>query len=283
MSKLTRETERLGPTFHRSFSLVSPALAQVLRVIGNVSKGEGHYGVKELLREETNLGTIYIDSMPRYGIGTGLLDGDTTLTSFGQAVLDHDPDLNHPATLWLMHYHLSAPKGPGPAFWHHLVTQVLHPGEQLPRTNIKEQLDTFLRQNGTELVEKSLNSTTTIFTGTYTKSDALGRLGILTGETEDNRSSTFDVQEPEGPPTFALGYALAHFWEQEVNALRTHLSLLSEPGGFASLFFTGNYNLNAALRELQREGYVELEQISPPHQIVRRWGHKEDFLERLYE
>ena len=91
------------------------------------------------------------------------------------------------------------------------------------------------------------------------------------------------VGEPNPPPTFALGYALAHFWEQEVNALRTNLSSLSASGGFSSIFFLGSYALNSALRDLQREGFVELEQVSPPHHLVRRWEHKEAFLERLYD
>ncbi len=92
-----------------------------------------------------------------------------------------------------------------------------------------------------------------------------------------------EALEPDPPPTFALGYALAHYWEQEVSALRTDLADLSKPGGFAGLFFLGSYGLNAALRELQREGFLELEQIAPPHQIVRQWRNKEAFLGRLYE
>ena len=100
---------------------------------------------------------------------------------------------------------------------------------------------------------------------------------------QDEQDKLFEVLEPDPPPTFALGYALAHFWEQEVNALRTNLSSLSAPGGFASIFFLGSYALNSALRDLQREGFVELEQVSPPHHLVRRWEHKEAFLERLYD
>jgi hypothetical protein len=268
---------RIGTVFHETLTLNRPSLSNIIELAGS--------GKSFDLKTHTNLGNNYIKAMPPYAVGAGLLEDNKTnrLTPLGETVLAHDPDLNHPATLWLMHYHLSAPKGPGPAFWHHLVSQVLHPGEQLRRYEIKELLDAFLRQGGTELADKSLNSTTSIFTGTYTKSDALGKLGILRGETDDDRTSTFEVSEPDAPPTFALGYALAHYWDQEVDALRTNLSSLSAPGGFASLFFIGTYGLNSALRELQREGYVELEQISPPHQLVRRWASKDAFLERLYE
>ena len=277
---------RLKTMFHESFALSRPSVAQIIEIASNSSVKPSF----ELLREQTNLGNNYVKAMPRYAVGTGLLEDKTNrLTPLGETVLEHDPNLNHPATLWLLHYHLSAPKGPGPAFWHYLVTE-LHTGERLERTKIRESLDAFLRQDGTELALKSLNSTTSIFTGTYTKSDALGRLGILTSETDDDEGNTkvaelktFEVQETDAPPIFALGYALAHFWEQQISALRTDLSELSKPGGFSRLFFLGSYQLNAALRELQREGFLELEQIAPPHQIVKQWPSKEVFLERLYE
>ena len=277
---------RLKTMFHESFALSRPSVAQVIEIaLGSSSKPNS-----ELLREQTTLGSNYVKAMPRYAVGAGLLEEKTNhLTPLGETVLEHDPDLNHPATLWLLHYHLSAPKGPGPAFWHYLVTEVLHVGEQLERARIRELLNTFLRQNGTELAPKSLSSTTSIFTGTYTKSDALGKLGVLTSDSDNDEGNTkvaelktFVVQEADAPPVFALGYALAHFWEQQIGALRTDLSELYKPGGFAGLFFLGSYQLNAALRELQREGFLELEQIAPPHQIVKQWSNKEAFLERLY-
>lgn len=277
---------RIGTAFHETLALNRRSVAQVIEVASDDSVELN----SKTLRDRTNLGNNYIKAMVPYAVGAGLLGSkDKRLTSLGEAVLEHDPDLNHPATLWLLHYHLSAPEGPGPAFWHYLVGEVLHTGERLERTRIRELLDACLRRNGTELAAKSLNSTTSIFTGTYTKSDALGKLGVLASDADDEgsakvaESKTFEVQEPDAPPTFALGYALAHFWEQQISALRTDLSELSKPGGFAGLFFLGSFQLNAALRELQREGFLELEQIAPPHQIVKQWSNKETFLERLYE
>lgn len=289
MTKQTVELGRLGPTFHRTFSLIRPAVSQVLDIASDVESLDKNTAF-DRLREGTNLGTIYVAAMPRYAVGAGLLEDKTNrLTPLGEAVLAHDPDLNHPATLWLMHYHLSAPKGPGPSFWHYLVSRELHVGESFTAAALAEKVRAFLQQEDVSLVDRSLRTLVTVFTGTYSKSDGLSRLGILperdevSEKSKKGREESLEILEPDAPPVYALGYALAHFWEQQVGALRTDLSSLSAPGGFAGLFFISMYGLNSALRELQREGYVELEQIAPPHQVVRRWEGKEVFLERLYE
>ena len=79
---------RLGLTFHRTFSLVRPAISQIIRLAASAAQGNHEESIltKEKIRAETNLGTIYAEAMPRYARGTGLLDERNRLTSFGRSV-----------------------------------------------------------------------------------------------------------------------------------------------------------------------------------------------------
>ena len=274
---------RLGPTFHRTFALVKPAVSQVLEIAADVQdEGEQLKGnAFEILRERGSLGKIYVEAMPRYAVGSGLLDRKSfRLTSLGKFVFEHDPDLNNPSTLWLMHYHLSAPAGPGPAFWHYLVSRQLQPGAGLDRSSLIEAVRQWvLETEGKALVDRSARTLVTVFGGSYTKSDALGRLGILEDTDEGYR-----VLEPDPPNEWVIGYALAHYWESVWSQYRqVALAELSEFGGFSSLFFLGTYQLNTRLRELQSRGLLELVQIAPPHQILRLWESSQDFLEHIYD
>jgi hypothetical protein len=278
---------RLGPTFHRTFSLVRPAVSQVLKVVDDLSsRNEDIQGSAfEVLRESTHLGTVYVAAMPRYAVGCGLLeDKSYGFTPLGRVVFEHDPDLNHPTTLWLMHYHLSAPQGPGPAYWHFLTSQEMSVGATLDAEDLAGKVRTVIKEcDGTELADRSVRSAVTVFMGTYFKSDALGPLGIL-AEALDHADGSFNVLEPQSPSAWVIGYALAHYWDTVwKGAQLVHLSKLAEPGGFAALMFLGAYQLNSALRQLRSEGIVDLWQVAPPHQVARNWNEKETFLKRLYE
>lgn len=283
MEEQSTVDRRLGPTFHRTFSLVRPAIVQVLEISATATKeGEKLKGnAFESLREGTDLGTVYVAAMPRYAVGCGLLDDrDYSLTPLGKFVYEHDSNLNHPSTLWLMHYHLSAPKGPGPTFWHFLVSQQLQPGMHLERSQLIESVKAFVQSSeGKALVDRSARSLITVFTGTYTKDDGLGKLGVLE-ETETG----YLVLEPEPPNEWVVGYALAHYWESVWPQFKQiALSELYESGGFANLFLMGTFQLNSRLRELQSRGLLELVQVAPPHQILRLWRSPADFLPHIYD
>lgn len=279
---------RLGPTFHRTFSLVRSAVSQVLEIVDDLNqRGEQVKGQAfDSLREGTNLGTVYVAAMPRYAVGTGLLEDKTyELTSLGKVVYERDPDLNHPATQWLMHYHLSAPKGPGPLFWHYLVSQKLRFGARLGAKELKTSVRDYLKEiEGTKLVDRSARSLITVFAGTYTKVEGLGKLRVLEEIEEEQGEKSYLVQETDPPSPGALGYALAHYWESLWGVANVvPLSELSKPGGFADLFFLDAFQLNPILRELQSRGLLSLWQIASPHQVSRGWEQKEVFLDLLYE
>lgn len=272
--------KRIATVFHESFSLNRPAVAQILEIVSNAVE----VGLKidlGVLREDSQLGANYVRAMPRYAVGTGLLDEKPYRpTELGKFIYQHDPNLNHPSTLWLMHYHLSAPAGPGPAFWHFLISQRVRPGMVLERSELIEAVQNFISEaEGRALVDRSARSLISIFTGTYTKMDGLGKLGIL-----EETGSGYRVLEPDPPNEWVVGYALAHYWASVWPQFKqVALGELSQPGGFADLLFLSTFQLNSRLRELQSKGLLELMQVAPPHQILRLWRSPSDFLQHIYD
>ncbi len=257
---------RSGPMFHESFALNRPAIAAVLQSIG---RGESEDALFSSLRKTTNLGNNYVKAMPRYATGCGLREaGKNQLTPLGQHVLAHDASLSLPATQWLMHYHLSAPHGPGPRFWHDLTMRLPELGTSFGGAELTEEVGRSVQaEQGRTLADRSLRTCATVYAGTYlnTKPEGLGALGLLR-ETADG----YSLGEPEPVPLGVLAYALSHYWEGRYGHVQTrNLTDLSEPGGFGSLFFLSQFALNRSLRGLTRRGVLELWQQAPPHQVTR--------------
>lgn len=274
---------RLKVTFHRTFTLVRAALSQMLEIAQKyLDQPVSRRRVLsfDTIREGTNLGTIYVQSMRRYACGTNLMDSNDRLTPLGTLVTQRDIGLSHLNTQWLMHYHLSAPLGPGPAFWHHLITTCFRPGEELTVKTLTERIQVFVQeQQGEPLVPRSAQTTARIFVGTYTKPDGLKSLGLL----EEIDANRYRVGEPAAPPWQVLGYALLDYWDQCYPGLRTiNLDDLSKEGRFCSLFLMGAGRLNIALRSLQEAGYLQVYRVAPPYQVVRLRDDKQRLLESLY-
>ncbi|GGO38482.1 hypothetical protein GCM10008949_45110 [Deinococcus humi] len=255
--------KRIGTLFHETFALSRPGVAAALR---QASETVGNKELVERLQEEENLGRNWAKAVPSYARGCGFLDfGSTHLTPLGEHVLAHDPDLHLPETLWLMHYHLSAPHGPGPRFWHDLVQRLPELGDGFDREDVAVQIAETTRTDGAALKERGVASTATVFLGSYAKSDALGPLGIVQ---EKENGYAFDY--PEAPSAGVVGYALSHYWQGQLLGQQTcSLETLSEPGGFSSALLLGSFDLNRALRQLAQRGVLELWMAAPPYQVTR--------------
>ena len=173
---------RLGLTFHRTFSLIRPALTQILEIVnkhGGLVDETGKIQ-KDIVRDVTNLGTIYAAAMPRYCFGAGSLNSQYLFTDFGRTAFENDRLLDTDRTQWLIHYHLSAPNGPGPLFWHELVVSRFRRGDKFRLSDLAEQISKiYERTEGKKLQERSARSTASIFLGTYTKDDGLGKLNSI--------------------------------------------------------------------------------------------------------
>ena len=272
---------RIGLTFHRGFSLSLPSIAQILDLSVHLN---GRLSA-EIIRERTSLGTIYIEAMPRYARGCGLLEtGSYRPTSLGNIAFENDPNLQDERTLWLMHYNLCAPHGPGPAFWSHLVRYDLPYAEQLTMASIVNRLSGLLQsEQGTRvLAKRTIVSTATVFVGSYTKPDALGRLGFLsaTGQAEDKRVI---ISGPKSLPPGVIAYALADYWEaNHGDQVTVDLDVLFRDDGFARVLWTAPSYLEKGLEELRRRGIVDIHRVAPPYQVTRRWASKNELLGLLY-
>lgn len=280
VSTLKANKERFGLTFHRTFYLKLPALAQLVQIAKEARELQqpelmGNKG----LRERTTLGVEYIPAMRRYGTACGILDDEGVATNFGLLLADRDPALMSEVTQWLMHYHLSAPQGPGPLFWHGLVTRTVRAGRILRTSEVAQDLADILRDSGQkEPTPRALHSTATVFLGSYARSDGLRALGVL-----QEKDGAFTVLHPAPPPLWVLAYTLADYWEHHWQGQVTaNLSDLTQPGGWASLFWMDPGTASEQLQKLKIRGVVDLYRVAPPYQVVRLWKDKEVFLERAY-
>ena len=268
-------TQKLKPTFHRTFSLSRPSIQQILSLAN-----AGYPITKQALAQRTTLGTIYQESMPRYARGCGLLDEHKQLTSFGQLVADHDLDMAQLHTQWLMHYHLASPHGPGPAFWNYLVTTYFRSGNIFTGNEISEHIGAFTWENtGKEMSPRSLRATATVFLGTYYKPDGLGSLGILSKIEKDQ----YRVQGVFPPDPWVIAYALLDYWQAHYgDRLTINLNDLTTTGGFASLFVLSEQQMEQILDRLQQENILDLYRVAPPYQVVLLQTDPNIALEKLY-
>ena len=271
--------QRLGLTFHRTFSLEISSLSSILALTQTQSPDNATLTLGDI-RKQLNLGTIQVEAFPRYGKGTGLLDSSLQPTRFGTTVKKKDPLLDQLSTQWLMHYHLSAPHGPGPLFWHQLVTTRFRSGDEFTRDEIAEQISTiYLASEGKELADRTATTTATVFLGTYTKLDGFGKLKII----EDLGDSRYRVLEPDPPSVWAVAYALLDYWAAHFSQQITiDLNAFSGPDGLSSLFMIGSGRLNVVLRAMQESGFVEVHRVAPPYQLVLLNSDPHSLLERLY-
>jgi hypothetical protein len=274
--------QKLGTTFHRTFPLVRSAVAQVLALAldNDLASDEIRRLDYKTIRQETQLGTRYVEAMPRYAMGCGLLDARKRLTTFGKAAAQGDAQLDHEDTSWLMHYHLSAPHGPGPEFWYNAVRLYFRSDYEFSRSNVVELIGTsYLEATGKPLAIDSANTTAGIFKGAYIKEEGLGKLGIL----EEVSLDQYRVLSPVPPSPWVVGYALLDYWQAQFgDRLTVNLDALSGNGSLADLFLMGAERLDGMLRVLQTEGYVDVYRVAPPYQVVLLRQDPIPLLEKIY-
>ncbi len=255
--------KRIGTVFHETFTLSRTSINAILSVINSTDLSDGLY---KTLRSQTHLGTNYIKAMPQYARGLGLLTMDNQLSSFGLSALQFDPLLEKPATLWLMHYFMSAPHGPGPAFWYEFVRTRFRYGDEFTKSSLADQLIDFI--NVTEsrnLKENSAASTANAFVGTYEKDDGLGRLGLF-----ENDGDRYRIIEPyQAPPLWAFAIAFLDFCQHQFpDQMTINLESLYADGGLTSVFMIGEGRINRYLRQLQEVNIVDIFRVAPPYQVV---------------
>lgn len=264
-------------TFHRSFALMRPGIAQFLR---ECSASETSLSTNDV-RGKTTLGSSQAQAMPNYARRAGLVNDHRELTPFGRAVLKSDPQLSQNTTLWMMHYFLAAPHYDAPNYWSFLNELFSGGDSQISNDFALEKLSQFAVENSSRAMKtRTLSDSVTAFLGTYSKANALGALHILRSVGEGR----YEMSEEFAPrPLGVVACALADFWAARFrNAPKVNLSDVTGPGGLGRILLLSTGELNRLLGHLQREGLVRIERATPPHQIARGWDDSSALWERLY-
>ncbi len=271
---------RIGLTFHETFPLNLPAVSKILN-LSLTNKGRID---SKIIASQTSLGPNYVKSMPRYARATGLMEmGSFELTPLGKTVCLYDPNLVNPTTLWMMHYHISAPNGPGPAFWSHLITNYLVFGKEVSRSDVADEISRFRtsQDSKADIKLRTAQDAATILLGTYTKNDALGQLGLIMATS--GRDGYLRVSESQSPPSGAVAFALADHWETHFGEQQTvSLSELAKDDGFARLMWMNYQQFDEILMDLKHKNIVDLYRIAQPYQVTRLWANKAQLLSGLY-
>ena len=259
--------QRIGTMFHETFGLNREAIRQVLNSLNSNTKTPLGDSITTILEKTTNLGNNYIKSMPNYAKGCGLLDQDFHLTEFGVKVLEIDSQQLLSSTQWLMHYHLSAPNGPGPLFWNKLVMKYFQYDSRFSDDELVSYIKSSVEsKKGGGISDDSCKSTKTIFIGTYLKSEGLGNLNLLQ---KDQETGEFLVNYPEPPSIWVMSVALLHYCKTAFPGQRmVAMKDLMGESDFGRIFMTGTRRINKTLEALREIGYVELFTTAPPYAVA---------------
>lgn len=253
---------------------------QVVQLANNINGNKREKLISKDIREKTQLGTIYVEAMPRWAWGAGLLDQQKNILDFGKFVINFDPLLERTSTQWLMHYYLSSPHGPGPIFWHDLVKTRFRSGDEFSQEEIAVQIGQIYKSN--EEKPLSLRSATTsanVFLETYSQSEGLGKLSII----EEISNNRYRVLEPDSPPIWPIALAILDYWKvhfpQQVTVNLNDLTLQS---GLANQFMISRSRLEMVLSDMREMGIVELFRVAPPYQVALLNNDPEPIFHRMY-
>jgi hypothetical protein len=271
--------KRLGVTFHRSFALNRSAIRQVLKIAFEANQGGKSKVSQNDVRENSELGSIYIEAIPRWAWGAGLLAQNKSILPFGKYAYLYDPLLEQTGTQWLIHYHLSASHGPGPAFWNEIISNMFYKGNIFSSEDLVERIGNFIWKTENKIqAKRGVQSTATVFLGTYIKPDGLSKLHFL----EETNSGRYRVCDPTKAPIWAIGCAFLDFWEANYpGRIGVGLDTLQE-SGLLQLFSLGKSEFIQILQSLQEVGYVEIHRSVPPHQVILLRQDQEGLLQKLY-
>ena len=280
---LTFTTDRIPTVFHESFALSRPSIAQILSSLNEPPQSIDFRSKEKrenYFRNHTQLGTNYVKSMPEYAKGAGLVTFAYILYPFGTMVRKKDPNCEQLGTQWLMHYHLSAPHGPGPTFWHEVVLSHFRSGEEFTQEEIAQAIaEIYAREKHKPLSPGSATSTANAFLETYVKSDGLGKLGLL----KEVDKNCYRVADVDIPPTWAIAAALLDYWQVHFpTQVTVNLSSLTTDSSLASLFMISRSRLEMILGEMREAGIVELFRVSAPYQVALLDNDPQPIFQRMY-
>ena len=265
---------KVGFSFHETMKLRRINLSQALECVR-----EGATTPKEI-GERTSLGSNEAKTAPSYLRACGMMTWERELTNFGDVVGNYDQLLSMKETQWLIHYFLCAPHEMGPAFWGKLASKhfiIQH--EPFGSEPVQEDLSAFAVAEGRAIIAGTIQSTANIFLKAYSEIDGLGQLEIL----EESPKDTYTAFQPIDIPWRVMAYVLADFWAGNWGeTLSVPFAQINGESGPAALMLLNSGQMSQLMRPIQEVGLLEINRITRPWTVVRKWSNAATLLEAAY-
>jgi len=195
--------------------------------------------------------------------------------------IEKDHFLSSAKTEWLIHYHMCAPHCAGPGFWGDIVRKhFIALGEPLDFELIVQDINTYITEfENKEINYNTVKSSANIFLKAYSELDGLGGLEIL----REEQPQTYLVGTPVEIPWRVMAYVLADFWEANWGpTLSVPHAQLNGNDGPAVLMLLNSGQMGQLLKPMQEAGLVEVNRVTRPWTVVRKWPSKDALLEAVY-
>jgi hypothetical protein len=248
--------------FHQKFPLNRNRLASLIRCIRDsqtITKkaASSCMGVGEPAAEGS-LGWLV-----KSGLGTSQ-KGVYGLSPFGMLVAEHDPELNHPGTLWLLHYYLVSEHEERAEVWYRTFNEFLAPGVRFTRPQLQVYMERSLEPTATN--KSYIDEDSRKFVSAYTEPTALSKLDLVHKVEKD----TYEVglNSLPGPQIFA--FALFDAWQRRfphADTLRI-TQIYEEPEMPGKVFAVRRDQIVQLLQVLQSLGLVNI--VDSQHEPVTR-------------
>lgn len=190
---------------------------------------------------------------------------DYLLLPFGALIVQHDPDLADPGTLWLLHFHLTTQHVERAEVWYRFFNEFATPHQTFTRDEWYSAIARLITDVPTN--KAGLSKDPGEMLNTYTRSQALGNLGLL--EATDKKNTTFRVSGATPPPLIAA-WMLLDTWERRFAHTDTvRLSqICQEPEFLGKLCLLDRERVHSLLNQIQSMGLIAL--ADTQHEPVTR-------------
>jgi hypothetical protein len=199
------------------------------------------------------------------------------LTPFGEMVIKYDPKLTDLGTQWVLHYYLAAKHEEISEAWRVLINHFVSPGLSFTLNQFQAYFSGLIGNEATN--KKALEKDPDTAIGTYIRTQALGKLGILR-----KTSGTYAVGRPILPDALVVGYILFDQWQRKSPDIATwrFSQICQDPENVGRIFLAQPAQVKQMLANLAGRGYVTFAETQ--HEPVNRLyqGPVAQLMERYY-
>jgi len=261
--------------FYQNFSLDLQRLSRALSCI-QADPEMSHTALAQCMSENQPVAEGFSGWLRHTGLATST--SPYQLTAFGELASQYDSTLTDLGTQWILHYYLATDHTELSEAWYVLINEFLSPG----MTFTSEQFQSyFINVRGSQTKNRSaLNKDPQTALGTYVRSQALGRLGILT-----KLNATYMAGYPNLPHILVVGYILLDWWQHryiQTNTLRFS-QICREAGSPGRICLANSQQVRQFVVELTGLGYLSFSETQ--HEPVNRLYDEQPskLLERYYK